>query len=507
MLGGEETINGDVHGCRRMSLRCRSQVRGDSVILSLTGTLDGAGLLEEAVGGLLRRSHRPLVIDLGGLWGWTDAGQRALATAAGRPASSGDVVLCAVPGHLRITDRQLSGLPRHHTLASALSALRGRARHTTQPAQEPAEVLRSGTPLEPGTTPLCHAACTLAAESRSVGRARHWAQHTLTEWGLPAAASRAALPLSEVVTNALLYGRAAHLQVSIDLWQSGDGRRLVVVGVQDHSPHPPMMSGLRPDDARPGGWGLHLLSAVSDTCGWYPRTDGPGKTVWFTCTPTRPISSNTGTSTVRTEGASPMRSATTSGSYAEPPRQAAYIALMRERERGRRPGSVLVYASATRDQQVTPDWPRTLAWATSALPAGVVVDTFIDAFPGGPDQYRARWRDYAADLDGLLLFGSRVAGRTYLLGPDSRAELRTAVGARLPVLLCTPSCGLVPVVDCRADLITGRSDQHHQSLLLTIPDTWSRSAPTLRAALDALAPAAHLRSAGDGTLLGMNRRA
>lgn len=134
-----------------------------------------------------------------------------------------------------------------------------------------------------------------------------------------------------------------------------------------------------------------------------------------------------------------MRSATTLGSYAEPRRQAAYIAVMRDRERARRPGPVLVYIAATRDQQVTVGWPRTLAWATSALPTGVVVDTFIEAFPGGPDQYRARWRDYAADLDGLLAFGRRVADRTYLLGQGTRAELRTAVGARLPVLLCTPS--------------------------------------------------------------------
>lgn len=63
------------------------------------------------------------------------------------------------------------------------------------------------------------------------------------------------------------------------------------------------------------------------------------------------------------------------------------------------------------------------------------------------------------------------------------------------------------MVDCRADLIAGRCDQDHQSLLLTVPDTWSRSAPTLRAALRALTPAVHLRSPGDATLPGMNRRA
>lgn len=197
-----------------------------------------------------------------------------------------------------------------------------------------------------------------------------------------------------------------------------------------------------------------------------------------------------------------------SGSYAEPPRRAAYIAAMHERARG--PGPVLVYVSATRHQQVSPDWTRTLAWVTSALPAGVIVDTFIDAFPGGPDQYRARWRDYASDLDGLLVFGRRIAERTHLLGPGTRAELRTAVGMGLPVLLCTASCGLVPVVDCRAEVIAGQDSQdsqHRHSLHLTVPDTWSRSAPTLRAALRALAPAAHFSNPGDATLLGMNRRA
>lgn len=199
-----------------------------------------------------------------------------------------------------------------------------------------------------------------------------------------------------------------------------------------------------------------------------------------------------------------MRSSSMTGSYAEPPRRAAFIAAMRERERERRPGPVLVYVAATRDQQVVPDWPQTLAWVTSALPAGAVVDTFVDAFPGGPDQYRARWRDYAMDLDGLVVFGKRVTARKHLLGPGSRAELRTVIGAGLPALLCTPSCGLVPVVDCRAELIAGQAGQ---SLHLTVPDPWSRSAPTLRAALRALTPAAHLRGSADAALLGMNRRA
>lgn len=199
-----------------------------------------------------------------------------------------------------------------------------------------------------------------------------------------------------------------------------------------------------------------------------------------------------------------MRSTTAVGSYAAPQRRADYVAAMRAREYGRRPGPMLVYASATPGRRAGGDWQQTLEWVCAALPAGVVVDTFTDAFPGGTKQYQARWRDYATDLDGLLVLGERVAEHAYLLGPSARAELRTVIGARLPVLLCTPSRGLVPVVDCRPERV-GRPG--HQYLRLTVPAGWSQSAPTLRAALQALTPAAHLGSPIDTALLGMNRRA
>jgi hypothetical protein len=90
---------------------------------------------------------------------------------------------------------------------------------------------------------------------------------------------------------------------------------------------------------------------------------------------------------------------------------------------------VLVYLSA--------DWSRTQAVAAAVLPARVVMDTFTDDFPGGRDQYRLRLRDYAADLDVLLVFGTRISDRAYLLRSGARAELRT-VGTGLPILLLTP---------------------------------------------------------------------
>jgi len=152
----------------------------------------------------------------------------------------------------------------------------------------------------------------------------------------------------------------------------------------------------------------------------------------------------------------------------------------------RRPGPVVVFVSAPSYRQDAPDWPQTLAWVATALPGGVVIDTFVDAFSGGCGQYRARWRDYAADLDGLVVFGTRITPCTYRLGPGARSELLTVIGAGRPVLVATSNVGLVPVVDCRPRR-TGASDR--PCLELTVPDRWSQSAPTVRAALRALTPA------------------
>lgn len=167
-------------------------------------------------------------------------------------------------------------------------------------------------------------------------------------------------------------------------------------------------------------------------------------------------------------------------SYATTARRDAYVTAMHSRIR-RRTGPVVVYLSAPARRQAHPTWPRTLRQITTDLPDGVILDTFPDAFPGGPAQYRLHWLGYAADLDGLIVFGTRTNTHTYLLGPGTRQELRTIAAAGLPVLLHTDDHGLIPLVDCHPHR---RPD--NLCLELAVPPAWTPDQPTLRAALHAL---------------------
>lgn len=180
-----------------------------------------------------------------------------------------------------------------------------------------------------------------------------------------------------------------------------------------------------------------------------------------------------------------MRSSPPSGSFAAPARRAAFITAMHVLADQHRSGPAVVYLSAPQRRQATPGWPRTLERIAGALPGGVWLDTFTDAFPGGPQQYRAHWHDYAADLDGLVVLAEPVAPRTYLLGPGARAEVRSVIAAGQPVLVFTDTDGLIPIVDCKAER-TG--DSALAALRLTVPHPWLPSAPTLYAALQALSP-------------------
>jgi len=188
-----------------------------------------------------------------------------------------------------------------------------------------------------------------------------------------------------------------------------------------------------------------------------------------------------------------MPSSTPGESYAPSSRRNGYVRAMQAITARRRPGPVQVYVSASARRLFASDWPLTLRKTSAALPAGVMLDTFPEAFPGGRYQYQHRWQGYAADLDGLVVFGTRTAEHTYLLGPGARQELRTVIGMGRPVLLHADSHGLVPVVDCRPE--RHLTDPRAQPCLeLTVPAAWNTGAPTLQAALQALTPAPPLRS-------------
>ncbi|MFB1044428.1 hypothetical protein [Streptomyces chrestomyceticus] len=176
-------------------------------------------------------------------------------------------------------------------------------------------------------------------------------------------------------------------------------------------------------------------------------------------------------------------------SYATPARRRGYVRAMHQIAAGRRPGTpVRVYLSAPPEFLTRPSWQSRVDTIRAALPTGVELLTYQDAFDPTVD-YHPQWATLAETLDGLLVTGTRRdkrRPREQTLGPIARQELITMVSASRPVLLHRVEYGLVPVLDCRPKRI---GQEPHQRLRLTIPRDWSPSDPTLQAALAALDPA------------------
>ncbi len=115
---------------------------------------------------------------------------------------------------------------------------------------------------------------TFAAAPESVGQARRFALASLD--ALPEETKDAVtLMLSEVATNALVYGRT-EFHVSIEV--SDDAVR---VEVSDGGPGTPT-AGATPPPTDPRGRGLLIVSGLARAWGVEPARLGMGKTVWFT---------------------------------------------------------------------------------------------------------------------------------------------------------------------------------------------------------------------------------
>jgi anti-anti-sigma factor len=97
-------------------------------ILAVTGPLDqaSAGLLTDAIVGLLDQAGLRLILDLSGLTGWDSAGLAALITAQQRIGTRppARMVLAGLPGHLaqHLRDNDLAG---QFTLADSAAAAAG----------------------------------------------------------------------------------------------------------------------------------------------------------------------------------------------------------------------------------------------------------------------------------------------------------------------------------------------------------------------------------------------
>lgn len=124
-----------------------------------------------------------------------------------------------------------------------------------------------------------------AAEPSGIARVRHEARKTLDDWGVDDVSDAAELAASELLTNALLYGRAEILALELTLdecWLS--------LSVPDANPTPPYPCGI--DEQAEGGRGVLLVAGLADAWGFRATSDGKSVFAEFL---THPAAGNDGT--------------------------------------------------------------------------------------------------------------------------------------------------------------------------------------------------------------------
>lgn len=96
----------------------------------------------------------------------------------------------------------------------------------------------------------------------------------------PTLVAEAQLLVSEIVTNALRYGRP-EITLAFSRWRPGMG-----IAVSDTGAELPVMpTGELPPPGNVHGRGLHIVNALATRWGVDTRTEPEGKTVWFQLTP------------------------------------------------------------------------------------------------------------------------------------------------------------------------------------------------------------------------------
>jgi anti-sigma regulatory factor (Ser/Thr protein kinase) len=100
---------------------------------------------------------------------------------------------------------------------------------------------------------------------------RHEVRKTLENWGVGDVSDAVELAASELLTNALLYGRVESLTLELTLdapWLS--------LSVADANPTPPYPCGI--DEQSEGGRGVYLTAELADAWGF--RATAAGKSVF-----------------------------------------------------------------------------------------------------------------------------------------------------------------------------------------------------------------------------------
>lgn len=170
--------------------------------------------------------------------------------------------------------------------------------------------------------------------------------------------------------------------------------------------------------------------------------------------------------------------------FASSVQQRRFVAAMNRIAADRRPGApVRVYITTGPQMLNSSKWEAWLTRIKESLPEGVEILSYHSTFPDGRPY---DWEALVGQLDGLIILGrqKRPGSRVFLLGPVARLELRSLI-ARKPVLIYTHNLGLIPVIDCRSEVL---EPEDAPRLKLIAPKRWQRNTPTLSAALKALNP-------------------
>lgn len=171
--------------------------------------------------------------------------------------------------------------------------------------------------------------------------------------------------------------------------------------------------------------------------------------------------------------------------FADPAQRRRFTDAMDRLAAGRMPGaSVRVYVSAAPRTMDRTKWLSWLGQIEEGLPDGVEVLHYRNVF----SQDRPYdWDQFVDSIDGLVVVGTqkRPGSRVYVLGPIARLELRSVI-ARKPVFLYGHNLGLIPVIDCKSQILPPEGAPR---LKLIAPKRWKPGSPTLTSALGALVPA------------------
>ncbi|MFH8364093.1 ATP-binding protein [Streptomyces anulatus] len=147
---------------------------------------------------------------------------------------------------------------------------------TSNPSPLPARI---APPAQPRFT-WHHFTMRFSSTPRGARLARYLAGERLDTWGIPYesdAHDALTLIVAELSANAVSHGLVPGRDFRLRL--SAEDANVRVEVTDTRGERLPMLNDPSADDQE-GGRGLLLVAALTDQWGWFPRTDGSGKTVW-----------------------------------------------------------------------------------------------------------------------------------------------------------------------------------------------------------------------------------